>query len=47
MTPLSRACVSHISIPLLLYLIIILFLRYSASNNGMILKFGLEVIQGH
>jgi len=47
MTMLRRVCVSPISIPLKLCLYHIPFLRYTASNNGMTLKSGLEVVHGH
>jgi len=46
MTLLSRACIP-ISIPLKLCLYLVPFLRYSASKNGVTLKPGLGVVQGH
>ena len=47
MTPLSRARVSPNSISLKLCLYLVPFMRYSASENGEILKHGVEVVQGH
>jgi len=48
MTLLSRACVSiTITISLNLCLYVVPFLRYSASKNGVTLKLGVRVVQGH
>ena len=44
MTLLSRACVSRY---LFIENVCISFMRYSASKNGVTLKLGLEVVQGH
>ena len=44
----SRACVSlYYSISLKLCLYLVPFLRYSASKNGVTLKLGVGVVQGH
>jgi len=47
MTTMSIGNVEVPIIPLKLYLYLVPFLRYSASNNGTTFKYGLGVIQGH
>ena len=49
MTLLHRACVSplHMIISMTLCLYVVPFLRYSASKNGVTLKQGVGVVQGH
>jgi len=47
MTLLSKACAIPISIPLKLCLYLLSFLRFSVSKDGMTLKLGLGVVQGH
>jgi len=46
MTLLSRASIL-ISILLKLCLYVVPFLRYSASKNGVTLKLGVGIVQGH